>query len=401
MTAIESATTPAHVPQRLVHKYDLLRDPQMLKDPHERVIDLQQRFPEGVFWTPCNGGHWVLVGHDVLADAARNTAVFSSRELSIPSTGDSNVLVPIMLDPPEHGKYRAVINKAISPRVVRELENSIREFANQLIDEVANQGRCEFVSSVAEPLPLTIFMKLLGLPLERLNEFRDWAVTAISSPDAHARQQNLAKIVAFMSEVIVARQQTPQDDLISALAQIEIDGRAITFEELQGYGILLFIAGLDTVVNGMCYTFRHLAQFPELQQQVREQPDLATAIVEEVMRRYGFVNPGRIITQDVEFHGVQMKEGERILLILGAGGLDPNVYEAPLEFRLDRRGARHLAFNTGPHACVGAALARVEIAALIQQWCDRIPDFRLDEDKPKPTFTGGPVFTMNHLHLSW
>lgn len=394
-------TIPAHIPADLVYNYDFFSDPELLANPHQRLRDLTERFPGGLFYSPAHGGHWVITGYQALTDCSRDAELFSSVETTIPRRTASFRLIPVNIDPPEHAKYRRVIASAFSPRLIRSLEDSTRQFVNELIDQVADKGSCEFVNAIAEPLPITVFMKLVGLPLERMPEFREWASVALSSPDMNARMMTIQTIVGFITETILAlQQQPPREDLLSVLVHSEIDGRPLTLEELQAYGLLLMLAGLDTVVNGMAFGIHHLARHPELQEEIRTNPACVPAVVEEMLRRYSFPNTVRSLTRDAEFHGVNMKKGDMVMCVLGAADLDEKAYANAETFDANRKGPRHVAFNTGPHNCAGASLARMELGLLYEEWCRRIPEFRLDTSKPT-TYCGGPVIGVKALHLQW
>jgi len=393
-------TVPAHVPADLVYTMDIRLDEELKKDPIDYLNNIARQFPNGIYYTPKNGGHWVISGYQALCDAARKPDLFSSRKVNIPPVESPYLLIPINIDPPAHGKYRQAIAAGFSPAKMRDMEGYIREFSINLIEAVKDKGGCDFVHAVAEPLPITIFMQLVGLPVSRLDEFRGWAMSALSDTDPAVRQECLEKIVGFMTQTIEERRVKRGKDMISDLFDATIDGRPLTMEEMQAYCLLFFLAGLDTVVNGMSFGVRHFAQHPELQQQIRDNPEIIPAVVEEALRRYSFVNTARQVTRDCEFHGVQMKEGEMVMLCEAAADLDPEAFANPLEFDITRKGVRHVAFNTGPHSCLGAHLARIELGILYEEWCKRIPEFRIDENTP-PEFVGGSVMGMRTLHLKW
>lgn len=390
---------PAHVPQHLVYDFDFLNDPRLSADIHQGVETVVREAPP-IFYTPRNGGHWVLARYQVIADAARDTGLFSSHQMSMPRMADEPVQIPINLDPPEHGVYREVLSKAFSPRAVAALEADIRRFTDQLIDAVVGQGSCDFVHAVAEPLPVTIFMRLVGMPLERLPEFRVWVKEIITTPDPAVRARAFGQVHQAMGELIHARQRKREDDLISRMLDEPIGGREVTFEEMQNYCLLLFIAGLDTVVNGMAFGIRHLAGDPPLQRRLRAEPALIPQAVEELLRRYTFTNPGRIVARDETFHGVDFKSGDMVLLLLPAADLDGEAFENPTATDIDRENKRHIAFNLGPHRCVGSHLARLELRVLYEQWLRRIPEFSPDPARPA-TFAPGYVMGVTSLPLRW
>lgn len=402
---------PDHVPDTAVYDFDMFLDPALLTDPHERVREILRDAPP-VFWTPRNGGHWVVAGHKENYEASRDTEAFSSELM--PQTLVQQMLAmlpkemghipqptPINLDPPAHTKFRAPLQAAFSPRAMMARREEIRELANSLIDQVIDDGHCDFIPAIAEPLPVQVFLKMLGLPLERQAEFRDLVHEFL------APQENMMDIVHRMRKVadamkgeIVARQTDPKDDLLSLLWASEVDGQPMTVELMEDYGVLLFIAGLDTVINGMGYGIRHLAMHPELQEELRANPKLIVEAAEEILRRYTFTVPTRRIARDVMLGDAQMKEGERLMLFLPGADLDAREFAEPEKFDLNRENNVHIAFGVGPHRCLGSHLARIELQVLYEQMLARLPNFRLDPAKPAK-FHAGNIIAIDSLPLRW
>lgn len=408
----EAVATPAHIPESLVYDFDMFMDPAYRADPHKRVLDLLENAPP-IFWTPRNGGHWMLVGHAANFEAARDTESFSSEvlpyeqmEALLDQLADESGRVPraypINLDPPMHGIYRKPLQGVFSPRTINTLKDSIRALAGELLDKVAPDNGCEFMAAVAEPLPVVVFLRMLGMDEEKLPEYRALVrahLDAQASPSPAGAIQRLQKVAAAMRETIMARQEDPRDDIISMLWGVEIDGRPTTIEDIENYGVLLFIAGLDTVMQGIGHGVRHLAENPGLQQALRENPGKISSATEELLRRYTFTVPPRRVAADIEFQGVQMKKDERAMLFLPGADLDAAEYDNPAQFNLEREGA-HIAFNAGPHRCLGSHLARVELNILYEELLARLPQFRLNPDKP-PRFNCGHVVGVEELHLAW
>ena len=403
---------PAHVPDALVYDFDMFKDPAYVADPHKRVLDLVKNAPP-VFWTPRNGGHWMLMSHAANFNASRDTEGFSSEfipraELAAmkarmpPGMPHIPLPVPINLDPPDHGKYRAPLQRVFSPKAILAIKDSITALATELVDKMKPNGRCEFMKEVAEPMPVQVFLKMLGLPLDRQDEYRTIVAQHLSdpSPDPKATIPKLQRIAATMRETFLARKENPQDDIISLLWKIEVDGKPSTIEDMENYGVLLFIAGLDTVMNGIGHGVRHLAQNPDLQEHLRANPKLIPEATEEMLRRYTFTIPPRIVARDMTFEGVEMKARERAMLFLPAADLDPTEYKDSDKYDLNRENKVHIAFNAGPHRCLGSHLARVELQVIYEVLLARLPTFRLDPKNP-PTFHCGHVVGVDSLHLLW
>jgi len=412
VTPGEAVPRPAHVPESAVYDFDMFHDPAYVADPHKRVLDLVKNAPP-VFWTPRNGGHWMFMSHNANFEAARDTEAFSSEV--IPHAQLEAMLAqmppdmphiprayPINLDPPLHGKYRMPLQRVFSPKMIHALRDDIRKLAGELIDEMIDRGRCEFMSEIAEPLPVQIFLKMLGLPLERLPEYRALVIAHLSEiqPDRAKALGRLQQVAAAMRDTVLERRDSPRDDIISMLWQVEIDGKPTTLEDQENYGVLLFIAGLDTVMQGMGHGVRHLAQDQALQQELRANPELIGEATEELLRRYTFTVPPRRVNKDLVFQGLQMKEDDRMVLFLPAADLDPKEYPNPEQFNLKREGLPHIAFNAGPHRCLGSHLARVELNIVYEELLARLPQFHLDPERP-PRFHGGHVIGVEELNLVW
>lgn len=329
------------------------------------MLSLARESPP-IFYSRYHGGHWVARGYQAIFDISRNAEMFSNAEVHIPADQPTLPMFPITLDPPEHGKYRSVLQKAFAPQAMNAIASSIRMLTRELIAKVADQGGCDFVPSISEPLPVIVFMKMMGLPKERFTEFRHWVVTAFSSVDLAIREEMTGNILAATGELVKARQAEPQGDLISRFLQLQIDGRPLTFDEVQAYCLMVFLAGLDTVVNAMSFAMLHLAQNQEMQAKVRADRSLIPATVEEVLRRRTFTIPARVVTRDHDHDGVPFRKGEMVMILLPAADLDPAAFPDPERISLGRE-TPHLASNAGPHRCVGSHLARIELGILYEE----------------------------------
>ena len=198
---------PAHIPDSVVYDFDMFHDPAYLADPHRRVLELSEKAPP-IFWTPRNGGHWILQGHAANFEAARDTENFSSEVLPHEQmeklleqlsreTGRIPKAYPINLDPPLHAKYRMPLQRVFSPKTVNELSDKIRALAAKFIDEIAGLGQCEFMHAVAEPLPVQVFLEMLGMPVAKLTEYRALVrahLEAQASPSAAGAIERLQSI---------------------------------------------------------------------------------------------------------------------------------------------------------------------------------------------------------------
>ena len=392
---------PAHIPAARVVDYDVYKGAHLAAtdDLHENLHALGEQVGRGIFWSPHNGGHWFINDHELLFEAARQPALFSSTKMTIPPVPEEPRLIPLFLDPPEHAMFRTPLMRQFTPGRINAMETGIRAFTNELIDAFEAQGRCEFVEALAEPLPVKIFMRLMGMPLDRLREFRGWILDMLSADDDR-RASSYGNIAGLMDGLIRERQAEPRDDLISHLLTIDIGGRPVTYEEVQAYCLLLFAAGLDTVANQLAFSMNFMATRPDLQARLTAQPELIPEAIEELLRKFGVPMPARTATHDFSFGGVDIRKGERVLLMLPAANLDAKVFPDPHTFDLERENKVHISFNVGPHRCIGSHLARLELRVFWEEWLRRIPRFARDSARP-PVYRTGLTLAVERLDITW
>jgi cytochrome P450 len=393
------AIIPGHVRPDQVFEFDMYFDEGLLADLHQGYYDLQHRAPE-VFWSPLNGGHWVVARGALVQQVLKDTATFSSVELDIPASNNPHRQIPINLDPPEHGPYRAMLMKYFTPKVVKALEETMQRWATTVIDRAYAQGHCEFTEKMGAAFPVHVFMEMMGLPIERFADFRSIVTEFFSHIPAERRQELSAVILKELNLVVDARIAEPKDDMISKLLSDEIKGQKLTRDEILSIGFLLFVAGLDTVANMMSFIFHFLAQRPDLQDMLREEPDKVAPFIDESLRRFPIVTLARKVTQDTEIGGTSIKAGEMIHAPLPLFNLDDRIHDDPMTFDLDRKHKDHLTFSVGPHLCMGHFLARSELRMFVTEFIKRIPRFRLPEGF-KPHYRAGIIMAIENLELEW
>jgi len=411
-SAAAGAPRPAHVTDAVFYDFDMFKDPTFLKDPHTRILGMLREAPP-VFWTPRNGGHWVMLNHKANFDAGRDTETFSSGFVAKdvlakllaslpPGSPRYPQPSPIMLDPPEHGVYRAPLLAPFSPREMSKLKDKIRQLSVECIEAIKPQGGADIMPTVAEIIPVQVFLDMFGLPLDRQREYRKLVQEQLAAFDQSqvSMPDRMINVVKTMRDTLLDRRDHPKDDLISMLWRSKIGDHDTTLEEMEDYSVLLFIAGLDTVVNGIGHAVIHLARNPDLQAQLRADPTLIPGAVEEILRRYTFTAPPRRVARDTVFMGVEMKENERVILFLPGADLDAAEYPEPEQYKQQREGSPHIAFGVGPHRCLGSHLARYELQIVYEELLGRLPQFRLDPDKPL-RYHGGHVIGPDHVWLRW
>jgi cytochrome P450 len=392
--------------------FDMYCDERLFAYAPARLLEIAAEAPP-IFWTPRHGGLWFVCRFRLVTAAARDWGSFSSqhipRELveatlaGRPEDSPGVLLpVPILLDPPEHTAFRKPLNAALAPKTMMALQDDIRALSIEMIERISPNGACEFMAEVAEPIPVHVFLRIFGLPLDRQHEFRALAKEHLSQDpgDHESAQRRMGRIAAVLKDTLLERRESPRDDLISVLWQSTVNGRSLSLSDMQNYAILLFIAGLDTVMNAMGHGVRHLAEHPELQEALRAEPALIPEAAEELLRRYGFVQSTRIVARDLEYEGVAMNRGERVILYNPVANLDADEFAEPGAYDLSREHKAHITFGAGPHRCVGSHLARIELHALYEELLARLPPFRLDPERPV-RYRCGPVIGPEAIHLRW
>ncbi|MFW2829194.1 cytochrome P450 [Sphingomonas sp. ID0503] len=398
-TIARPANVPDHVRDDQIVFFDRFEDSRIETDVQLDTHKLHDEAPD-IFYSPCNGGYWVITRFDHMSQLLKDTEHFSNRELDIPPSNSPNVMIPLNLDPPEHLGYRMALMRHFDRKHIAAMEPKLRIWANRMIDKVIERGECEFTEDVGAGFPVSVFMELMGLPLDKFEPFREIVLEYFSPTTVERRIEMQNYIIATMKEYFDKRRAEPQDDLMSKLVGETVKGRPLTDEELESIGFLLFIAGLDTVANTMTFTFHYLAKHPELQERLRNDPEAYTDFVEEALRRFSIVSQTRIVKKDYDFEGASFRVGDMIACPLYLGGMDPRRNPEPEKFDIDRQDRGHVAFSTGAHTCVGNFLARAEMRVMVEEWMRRIPSFRL---KPgtEPKWRTGGVAAMHDVFIEW
>ena len=400
MTDMSGFDIPAHVPEELVRDFDLYSPPGMVDghtdDLHSVWKGVQDTMPS-LFWTPRNGGHWVLTRHDDIRGVALNPKTFSNRENQIP-LGVAPYLVPVNVDPPEHGAFRKLLMPWFSPARLAEVTDQARKTATTIIEELQPKGRCEFFSDFAGVMPIVAFLTLVNLPRDDLLYLRN--LSSRMTPAHPEVEEAWAEMAEYVNRHIANRRANPQNDAFSALHTATVFGRPLTDKEIFDMSLLLVSGGLDTVVNATCFSAEFLARSPAHRRELIEHPERIDSAVEELMRRFGISNLGRVVVEDTELRGVEIRAGDAVLLPFPLAGLDETVNEDPMTVDFQRKAPKHLQFSTGPHTCIGNRLAKREIRIFLEEWLTRIPDFELAPGH-KPRMKTGVVNHIEELQLVW
>jgi len=399
-----AAEAPSHVPPPLVRDFDLFHFSAPTADLYDECSRISREEP-AVFFTPHHGGYWVVNRADLLEQAYADWELFSS-EKSVggagvpPSPAEIPAFLPVEIDGAMHSELRRPLNLALSPRRVQELSVTARALAVRLIEGLAPRGRCEFVNDFSLKMPMELFLRLVDLPLEDLDYLLKVNQDFLRHPDISRRHAAQGELTAYLDGWVRKRVAEPGHDLMSNIVHLQVEGRPLTHEERVGYMGTVLAGGLDTVGGAMAMSARHLATHPEHRRHLIDNPGAIPNAVDELLRRHSSPTFGRYVVRDVEFGGVSMKRGDRIMLPLMLHGMDERRWDKAREVQLGRSTRGHMAFAAGPHRCPGANLARVELAIFLEEWLKRIPDFAIDPEG-QVLFEMGSVVGLKTLPLVW
>lgn len=399
---MEGATIPAHVPKDLVRNFNIFTFAGEDDDVHKAWYKQVNTWPN-LFFTPHFGGFWVINNADLLDAAFPDWELFSSAQgIGIPpSPAEIPAMLPIEADDPYHKALRRPLNLALSPKGVIELSKRARELTIGLIEGVAPQGRCEFVQEFSLKMPMELFLRIVDIPSDDREFLTGLANSALKGSQDALRFEAMGAMNTYLSDWIDRRVASPGDDLMSAIVNMEVDGRPLSKAERVGYMTTVMLGGLDTVGGMLAMTARHLALNSAHRRFLRDNPDGIPDAIEEILRRYAISTVARFVTRDSMFGGVELKEGDRIMLPTPVHGLDESRWDNALEVRLDRKPRDHMAFGKGSHRCPGAILARAELRIFLEEWLKRIPEFAIDESRGGVKWETGSVLGLKALPLLW
>ncbi len=360
--------------------------------PHETFRRLRAEAPVFRHADSFNGGHfWAVTRHADVWRVSLDQKTFSSERGSalIPPFSEEELIpqreIMLNMDPPRHTKYRRLVNSGFSPKILNLAEQHIRSLARSIVDGVARRGRCDFVTEVAAELPLQVIVQMLGVPLEDRHKFFEWSNTMVGVNDPEYStcrelgQAAMMQLFAYANELAVERQRCPREDFTSLLLQAEVDGERLTESQYDAFVMLLAVAGNETTRNLIAGGMLALIQHPEQRARLIADPGLMPTAIEEMLR---YVSPimcfRRTAQRDLELGGEAIREGDRVVIWYASANRDAEVFEDPDRFDVGRRPNDHLGFGIGPHFCLGAHLARLEIRIMFEELLRRLPDIELD-----------------------
>ena len=326
---------------------------------------------------------YVLTSSEYVEFALKHPELFSSKQ-AFDMLGSPLPMVPIAFDPPEHTRYRRILQPFVGPRETALWQPRLRSLVGRLIDSFAERGHCDLVAELAVPLPAEVFLTLFGLPMEDRDRLIAWKEGLLGSPVLSGGKPTEemvrvgAELFTYLVGHIEMRRQHADggEDLLGRLLADTSEER-LSDEELIGLSFLFVLAGLDTVTSALSTAFAALAVRPGLRQQIAADPSVIPGAVEELLRMDGpVVFLPRVASQDIQLDGHTILAGSEVQVAIAAANRDPAEHANPDEINL-RRQERHHAFGGGPHRCLGSHLARMEMREVLAEWHSRIPEYEL------------------------
>ena len=382
---------------------DLLVSKEFMEDPYPILRRLREEDP--VHWSDSIGG-WILTRYDDMVTTFKDVSHYSNEgrlakavEYLPPESrakfkafeDQFRLKSLIHSDPPDHTRLRGLITKAFTPRVVEAMRPRIQEITNQLLDAVQADGRMDIMKDLAIPLPVTVLAEIFGVPKSDLGLFKGWAddilaFQGVNKPAVELlerSQKGMLEIRAYMRELVKQKRREPGEDLLSQLVAAESEGDRLSETELVNSSITLLVAGHETTTSLIGNGIYTLLRNPDQWQLLRNDPSLLTSAIEEILRYESPVaRQPRLMKQDAEMDGKQIRQGQLVFQMLNAANRDPAYFTDPDRFDIRREKNRHIAFGLGNHFCVGAVLARTEGQIVFSAVLDRLPRIQLVDEKP-------------------
>jgi hypothetical protein len=360
-------------------------EPEWAADPYRIQDDLRERCP--IAHTGRFGGGWLPTRYEDVAAIAADTERFSSRSIIMsnfrppPELAPIGGTPPISSDPPFHHDARKLLLPAFTKTAVTRQEAATRAFCHSLLDGLEGQEVVDAARDYAQHIPMRVIADMLGFPQEdgpRFAEFVENTLEGINLPP----EERIARMTALFDYLLAQihdHVDHPRDDLTTFLINAELYGRKLDPSHVAGTMALLLLAGIDTTWSAIGASLWHLAGAPADRQRLAAEPGLLPTAMEEFLRAYAPVTMARLVRDDMQWRGADMKADDWILLSFPAANRDPAQFDRAGEVVIDREVNRHAAFGLGIHRCIGSHLARMELRVALEAWLERIPEFSLDD----------------------
>jgi cytochrome P450 len=385
-------------------QYDeILVSHDFIRDPYSLLREMREENP--VYWSDAIGG-WILTRYDDIISSFKSTAHFSNENRLgkaveyLPPEKRANYRAfenhyatkgLLHSDPPDHTRLRSLVIKEFTPSVVEQMRSRIQEVVDNLINAAEEKGQMDIVPEFAAALPVGVIAEILGVPPCDRHLFKKWAddilgfqgVNKPSETDLSRAQSGLLEIRPYLVNMINERRKQPRQDLMSKFVALESTGERLSESELINTCVTFFTAGHETTLSLISNTIYTLLTHPDQLQLLRNNPELLYSTIEESLRYESPVSrQTRLMKEDCELGGNQLKKGQMLFQMLNAANRDPAYFTDPDKFDIQRETNRHIAFGQGIHFCVGATLARTEGFIAIGTLIKRLPNLRLVDPKP-------------------
>jgi len=379
-------------------------------DPYEIYRRLREEAP--TYWNQ-ELSFWVLSRFEDVQNAFRDFETFSSTGgVALESrrrgtTERAGFQQLIEMDPPDHTSFRKLVNRIFTGRRVAQMEEEIRNIFTHYLDQIIEKGEANLVNELSSPFPMDVISAFLDIPEQDRAELRSYSDTILIREDGKIEipqeaAEGMFAMLQYFIDDLPKRRENPRKGIIDDLLTLEVDGRSLTEEELLGFCILFVIAGHETTTKMIANAIELLSRHPEQRNQIVQNPALAPAVVEEVVRYHNSTQyMHRTMTTDLDLHGNTLKKGDSVLLLIGAANHDEREFGPTAgQFDIHRNPDRHLSFGYGAHFCLGAALARMEGKIAIEEIHRRLPDYEVNHDE-KVRFHSSNVTGWTELPITF
>ncbi len=380
---------------------DLFSD-EMRRDPYAAYDVLRQASP--ALRVPPPFDAWMVFDHEGVKRVLSDHETFSSR-VRAPKNWFN------FQDAPEHTKLRALISRAFTSRSIAHLEPRIQELSRRLLDPLIGRGEMDLAADYAGPLPMMVIAEMIGIPAAEWSRFKGWSDAILRISYSRSGDEDAARVMAdfrattdemsvYLEEMIAQRRSAPRDDLLTRLIEAEVDGQRLTHDEILGFFQLLVVGGQETTANLISNAVLCLVENPDQLRRLRADPGLLPSAIEEVLRyRTPFLWLMRTPSRDVTMHGQVLPAGTLVLPMLGSANRDPGVFPDPARFDVSRDPNPHIAFGHGVHACLGAALSRLEARIALTDLLSRMRTIERANDEPWEPRRALNVHGPTHLSI--
>jgi cytochrome P450 len=375
---------------------DLMEDAWAVDVPQDAFTTLRREAP--VFWHDLDGekapGFWAVTQHADVREVSRDVATYSSEAQGTfiadptPEGLAAMRMTLLNMDPPRHNRYRRLVNRGFTPKMVRLIEEHIDRRATEIVDNVCERGEIDFVADVACEMPAGVICDMIGVPPGDRQQIVEWTNTMVGFDDPYWRNSPeagevaAASIYAYCDALAEDRRKNPQDDIMSILVQADVDGEQLNPEELNMFFVILAVAGNETTRNLITHSIRALIDHPHVRDDLLADPSLWDTAVEEFLRWGTSIhNFRRTAMRNSVLRGQEIKEGDKVVVYYASANFDEEVFDDPFTLDIRRSPNDHLTFGGGgEHFCLGANLARAEIKAMLREFVTRLPDVELTDE---------------------